>query len=132
MKNILSVLAICLSSWAFSQEIVGNWSVSSLPFNKAEKEYLLYKVNPNEPHNYGFFLQFNKNNTFTASYGAPCGNDCFPFSKGTYKLVGKDQIELITSEIGQWGQCENYNKKGKWNLGIYKIVKTKEGFNLVK
>lgn len=133
MKNILSVLAIFLSSLAFSQKIVGNWSINAIPWDNAEKQYLLKKLNNEEPHNYGLMIKFSKDKTFEAYYSSPCGTDCFPASKGTYKFVGKNKIVLIVSYIEKSGFCEEtYQKKGKWNLGTYKIVKTKEGFKLVK
>lgn len=133
MKKISSILSLLVFNLMFSQNIVGIWHTNELPWNKAEKEYSLQKLDKENPYRYGNFITLNENNTFEAYYSAPCGNDCFPTSKGTFQVIENNKIILIVNYIEQSGFCnETFKKKGNWSLGTYKIVKTDDGFRLEK
>jgi hypothetical protein len=73
------------------------------------QEYLLTRTNENLLS--GDVINFNADNTFEAHYVAPCGNDCFPSSVGTYSFTDKDHIRINIHQLDRKGDCETLHKK---------------------
>lgn len=131
MKTLLSLFIVCISLLSYGQDLNKEWSSNKVVWNESELSYSLNNLNENNKE-YGYFIGFKKDKTFISYYSAPCGNDCFRLSKGTYKLIGKNKIRLIIKEIEQNGDCDNLHKKGSWDLGIYTIKNTEKGIDLIK
>lgn len=135
MKNTLIIFSLLISCLSFSQNIIGKWQIPIVLWNKAENQYKLSKTNNNEYlyNTYGNFIEFKQDGTFESYYSAPCGTDCFPESKGQYQLISKNKIILVVTHISQNEFCkENFEKNGKWSLGTYKIIKSKQDLFLKK
>ncbi|MBN2694237.1 hypothetical protein JXR93_06210 [bacterium] len=47
----------------------------------------------------GYVTKFDKNNKFTTSYIAQCGNDCFSILEGEYKVVSEKEILIVPKTI---------------------------------
>ena len=56
--------------------------------------------------NWGCFVNFGED-TFSGYYAAPCGNDCFVSTYGTYKFLSEKEIFVDVKTITRSGFCEN-------------------------
>lgn len=79
---------------------------------------------------YGNHIEFHENNTFSNSYTAPCGNDCFPMASGEFYFSDKDHIYLNIIRFQQNGDCREINKGFKSNFVKYTITKNKNEIKL--
>ncbi|MDO4763557.1 MAG: lipocalin family protein [Flavobacteriaceae bacterium] len=133
MKKFILLSSLFASCWAFAQSIIGEWKVQKVLWNTPENSYALTPI-LEKAYRYGNFIEFKEDKTFVSYYSAPCGNDCFPSSKGTFEFIGKDKIELTIKEIAKNGMCSEpiFQEKGNWNLGIYTIKKTEKGIDLIQ
>ena len=112
----------------YAQDIVGkNWRINKIIGQdlKNAQEFILTRIDTNNNDNfiYGNSIMFDKDNSFNAMYAADCGNDCFPSSTGTFKLIGEKHIRLFIKEFRQDGDCENKQLELNTDLGIYSISK---------
>jgi len=80
---------------------------------------------------WGHFISFTEK-TFSTSYSAPCGNDCFTSVSGTYELKGGDEILFYVEKITRGGFCSQESETPKKSFGTYKITETKNGLSFVK
>lgn len=89
------------------------------------EEFILTIISPKDKKEkvYGKIITFNENYTFDCTYFAPCGNDCFPSSYGTFELNPDGQIKLFIKSYSQEGDCESKLIKLNLNLGQYRISK---------
>ncbi|MET3020971.1 hypothetical protein [Flavobacterium hydatis] len=126
MKYILTLLITLLSYNMHSQNIFGEkWNISEIigQDTKYTQEYTLSKIDQSD-NNYvmqGTKISFDKDNTFNCLYSARCGNDCFPSSVGTYKIIDNKHINLFVKEFRQTGFCEHKKIALNLNLGQYYI-----------
>ncbi len=132
MKNILLIILISIGTNAYSQKIVGTqWYINTVigHENDSAKLYSLTKVELTDdfPYAWGTKVVFNADGTFNCTYSAPCGNDCFPGSAGTYKRIDNSRISLTVKRITQDGECKFIDKKVNKNLGTYRISKSGDG-----
>lgn len=82
---------------------------------------------------WGNTIKFGKDSIFTCTYSAPCGNDCFPSSKGIYTIIDSSKIQLRLKEIQQSGDCRNFEKTLNRVLGTYQIQKQDSAsYSLIK
>lgn len=135
MTKIAITLCLCVSFLSYSQKIKGKWKTADVLWNEASKEYSLMKIKNKRDYFYYFgnFIEFKDDNTFISHYSSPCGNDCFPTAKGTYRLIDKKKVELTVHEISKQGpMCKEIYEKGEWKLGTYLISKEKTGLKLTK
>lgn len=123
MKQLLYIIFLSLfipnTTTIWGQSLVGYWKIKEFIWNTSKNEYTLYEHRKVEKAGYGNRIQFNEDGTFRCSYSAPCGNDCFPFSSGNYRILDNNYIEIIVNYISQDGFCEEINEEGNWNLGNY-------------
>lgn len=126
MKYILTLLITLLSYNMHSQNIFGGkWNISEIigQDTKYTQEYTLSKIDQSDKNYvmHGTKISFDKDNTFNCTYSARCGNDCFPSSVGTYKIIDNKHIDLFVKEFSQTGFCEHKKIALNLNLGQYYI-----------
>ncbi len=144
MKKIGLLLFVFIVQMASAQEsLVGSWKIdhiigykNSWEAGENENEYMitpprLMKENM-EMFDYGNWVVFKDNQTFTSYYTAPCGNDCFPSSYGRYELLEDDQIKIWVDSIFVRGFCKEKELHPKKELGVFVIEKSNGGFHLIK
>lgn len=123
---------------AFAQAILNNyWQTTEIIGQELEnvQEFELRRIDTtaNKYWMYGNLLKFGKDKTFSSHYSAPCGNDCFPSSLGTYKMLDKEHISIFVKEFNQTGDCEHKQVKLNRDLGSYFITnQSKNTIKLIK
>lgn len=138
MKYITTVFILFLTQFIYAQDIVGkHWYINAIIGGDMQntQAFTLSKVvlNTKNQFLYGNSIIFNDNNTFSCSYSAPCGNDCFPSSTGTFKMIDDKHIQLFVIEYDQQGDCESKHIELNKDLGIYYILnESDEIIKLVK
>lgn len=80
---------------------------------------------------WGNFISFEEK-TFSTSYSAPCGNDCFTYVNGTYKFIGGDRIQVYVETISRSGFCQEESESPKKIIGVFQITQTETGLKLIK
>lgn len=109
------------------------WKVDGVPFETKDRElYLLSTIPENgyESH-WGHFITFDET-TFSSSYSAPCGNDCFTSVFGSYYFVTATKIHITVKSINRHGFCEKESEELNRNYGYYGLEKTAGGWNLTR
>ncbi|MEZ4921562.1 MAG: hypothetical protein R2780_00160 [Crocinitomicaceae bacterium] len=81
--------------------------------------------------NWGYFISFTEH-SFTTSYSAPCGNDCFTSVSGTYEFVGLNKIKVFVSTIRGNGFCQKESEEPNRSYGTYSLEQTAVGVNIKK
>ena len=89
------------------------------------QEFILTKIDSTSKNDfiYGNKIIFNIDKTFICNYSASCGNDCFPSSTGTFKLIDENHINLFVIEFNQDGDCESKQVQLNVDIGTYYISK---------
>ena len=126
MKYFILLLVINFSQDLCAQKLTGElWHINKIIGRdlKNTQEYTLTKIDSTKDGDfvYGNKIIFNTNNTFNSFYSASCGNDCFPSSTGTFKMVDKAEIQLFVEEFVQEGDCEHKKMELNIDLGVYCI-----------
>ena len=80
---------------------------------------------------WGNFISFT-DSTFHTNYSASCGVDCFVTVDGNYKFIASDKIEVFVKTIARSGFCHNESEEPKKSFGIYQIIRTPEGYEILK
>ena len=143
MKFLFSLLLFTLSVTAISQKqvkepilkslLVGvDWKSDLNLFSSEEtKEYHIYTSSQNEYFPWGNSVSFT-DSTFTTSYSASCGNDCFISVTGRYKFVSSNQIEVFVESIARNGMCMEESELPKKKFGTYEIIEDEKGYLIRK
>jgi len=79
---------------------------------------------------WGYSISFTEK-TFSTSYSAPCGNDCFTSVSGTYELTD-NEILFCVKNISRNGFCSQESETPKMSYRLFKITETKNGLTFVK
>lgn len=137
MKNILYILIVLFCHNSYSQNIFEeHWRISDVVGNNIEstQEYILNKIEDKNEYGlyYGTTIIFNPDNTFNCLVGVPCGNDCTPYSSGTYKNIDKKHIELFVEKSSYRGDCRHWDIDSKCNLQLGKYYIYKKSDQIVK
>lgn len=134
MKSILYIMIVFFFHNSYSQNIFGEyWRVNEIigQDNENTQEYILHKIDKNNKYSlYGTKIIFNPDNSFTCDYSAKCGNDCFPSSFGTYKIIDNKHINLFVKVFEQSGDCDS--KKNRLNLDMGKYFISQKSDKVVK
>lgn len=109
------------------------WKVDGVPFETADREtYRLDSIaGDNYDWHWGHFISFNEN-TFTSSYSAPCGNDCFTSVSGEYFFVAAMTIKVKVMTIDRHGFCSEKSETLNKDYGNYLVTKIETGWTLTK
>ena len=111
-----------------------NWKVDDVPFeNKEQKIYTLSAISETDSYDahWGHFISFTEK-TFTSSYSAPCGNDCFTSVSGEYLFVAIMTIKIKVSSIQRNGFCSEKSETLNKDYGNYELTKIETGWKLTK
>jgi len=111
-----------------------NWKVDRVPFeNNEQKNYTLStkSVDDNFDAHWGHFISFTEK-TFTSSYSAPCGNDCFTSVSGEYSFVARMTIKVKVISIVRIGFCSEKSETLNKDYGNYELTKIETGWKLTK
>lgn len=109
----------------------GNWRISQLISNSETQEYILKKQSRDRFDNYGNTIALNVDQTFSSSYSAECGNDCFTTTKGKYKIIDENYICFYLEAIEKSGDCSGSSTTNE-DLGLYYYFEEEDGFRLIK
>lgn len=135
-KNLISQKELSEIRQSFyAQKVFGEyWYINKIIGNDMQntQEFTLNKIELTSKDDfiYGNKIIFNNDNTFNSNYSAPCGNDCFPSSTGTFKIIDKKHIKIFVKEFIQVGDCENKKIELNIDLGTYYI--SKESNEIIK
>lgn len=125
MKALFTIVFLFTThSILCSQNIlIGEWEINKIigMDSISPKEYKLLHQE-NKPF-WGYHIKFDSTGIYTFSYSAPCGNDCFPSSIGTFKIIGEKFVNLFVKEFHQAGECEKKDLLLNYNLGYFLISK---------
>lgn len=144
MKKGLSVLLFSfISLVSFGQiqkeDLQKLWKINNiLGFQNQLKgldEYKIFPISEDKGFAYGNLLKINDDNTFQSYYTAPCGNDVFPETFGTYEFINENHIRFRLDSaalLNTYSQKESFNKKVNVDLGIFIVDKTSEGFRFIR
>src|SRR5688572_22616541 len=110
-----------------------SWKTNGVPFeSKDEKQYTLSTFDENDfDGHWGHFITFDET-TFSSSYSAPCGNDCFTNVSGEYYFESAFQIHIKVNEINRHGFCEKKSETLNKDYGSYTLERTETGWTLTK
>ncbi|MEN7550062.1 hypothetical protein AAG747_19220 [Rapidithrix thailandica] len=134
LKSVVIIAVLMCFQDLNAQSIIGKYYINKIigrNLNDSD-EFILTEIKPNEKKEYvyGNIITFNEDYSFTCTYFAPCGNDCFPSSDGTFELITNNKIKLLVKGYSQEGDCESKLIKLNFNLGIYCI--STESENTIK
>jgi hypothetical protein len=93
--------------------------------DKTQYEVYEYEKEVNT-FDWGHFISFT-DDSFSTSYSAPCGNDCFTSVSGTYKYVSANKIEVYVASISRSGFCQEKSEEPKKVYGMYAMEQTATG-----
>lgn len=108
------------------------WKVDGVPFETKEREeYSLQAIVEESQFNWGHSISFAEK-TFTSSYSAPCGNDCFTNVYGEYQFVDAYLISIKIIKIDRGPFCSQKSESLNQNYGKYKLEKAGNGWQIIK
>jgi len=109
------------------------WKVDGIPFETKEREAYSLSVIPEDQYDahWGHFISFNEN-TFSSSYSAPCGNDCFTSVSGEYWFVADMTIKVKVMTIQRNGFCSSKSETLNKDYGNYLLTKVESGWMITK
>lgn len=109
------------------------WKSQGVPFEHADTKS--YSFNSFDESNFndrwGHFISFDSA-TFTSSYSAQCGNDCFTSVRGLYWFTSELQIKVKVIEILRRGFCEKETETLNKEYGYYNLTPRENGWTLTK
>ena len=125
-KSFLLIIFLLSLNNGYTQNLIGNWNISSILSNTTVEEFTLFPVQNH--YKYGTKLTLNVDGTFV-SYRIPgCGLDEFPPSvSGKYKIIDENYISFFLEKKDE-EQTVIINK----DLGNYYYYKKDDGFVLSK
>ncbi len=131
MRILVIVIFSLMSSISYSQILTGKWKISSILGEQEKKEYVLTK--PEEKTSYGNYLILHENGTFTSQELAPCLNQRFFKTNGTYELIDKNHIRFILKQysIGGIGVTHEDEIVDR-DLGLFYIDRNIDSTKLTK
>lgn len=113
------------------------WFINKVPGDSLRNmdTLVLRRIGAKDKHGgyvYGTTITFSEDSTFKCNYSAPCGNDCFPSSRGTYQMIDEDHISIYVERYQRVGDCEEIKRLVQKNIGVYRITKEKDKLILSK
>lgn len=127
MKLIISILGAIVCLNAYAQNLKSNpWHIDRVIGSDLSQtnEITLKKADTTEHYwMWGNTIQFLSDGSFKCKYSAKCGNDCFPSSNGSYRLIDPSHVEIFLKEYNQEGECEEIHKIIEKTIGTYAIKK---------
>jgi hypothetical protein len=110
------------------------WKTNGVPFeNRDQESYSLTAKGDGNSimDQWGHSIYFDTL-TFSSSYSAPCGNDCFTSVHGTYLFTAENRIRVKIKSIDRHGFCDKKSEVINQDYGFYDLVKVESGYQLKK
>ena len=107
------------------------WRISNHAFADLEQESYTLSEIEDDDWIWGRFVSFNEN-SFSGDYSAPCGNDCFVTTNGTYQFIKEQTIFVNVEYISRSGFCEDYGVDTVGFKAYYSIESNGKGYELIK
>lgn len=119
----------------FTNYLAGtSWKTNGIPFETKDQE-LISLTEFSDPlgmmDQWGHSIYFDTL-TFSSSYSAPCGNDCFTSVTGTYFFSAENRIKVKVKSINRNGFCEKKSELINQDYGYYDLVKVEKGYQIKK
>lgn len=131
MRNLIFIIPIVfLLHNLNAQTIEGRWGINKLITEEETEVYTLHGIESDRFH-YGNNILFKDDGTFLSYYTAPCGNDCFTNTSGTFKMINSTHLTLFLKTVTKSGMCEGDSEPNK-SLGVYSIHQMNGGIQLIK
>lgn len=125
--------------------IIGHWRVDEviglelINKNLRIDEYVVQerlKANYRSGNYFGWRVEFKNDMSFTSRYSSGDGLDFFADVTGSYGWIDDNHIKIHVKKIifrsGAFGGRKSVDEEPNIDLGVYIVVKTDNGFNLVK
>jgi hypothetical protein len=117
-----------------SQNIQGEWMINSLLIDSLVKNYTLDTLSTERFSNYGNHFKLNADGTFNSWYTAPCGNDCFTSSNGTYSQLDSNHFNFVIENVSFRKEC--YNRTSPYvfplDIGSFHVFSINNKIHLIK
>ena len=124
MKTLFITLNFLWVGILSAQDLIGaKWRINNILGADINKEDF-YILTPE--WSYGNHLQLSTDGNFESWYSAPCGNDCFTSSYGTYKKISEEYISFHIQKVERWGWCSDVGKVEKNETNTYYVYKKSE------
>ena len=124
MKTLFITLNFLWVGILSAQEFIGaQWKINNILGADINKEDF-YILTPE--WSYGNHLQLSTDGNFESWYSAPCGNDCFTRSYGTYKKISEEYISFHIQKVERWGWCRDEWEVEKNETNTYYVYKKSE------
>lgn len=108
------------------------WQIDGVPFETDERDmYALTSLANEDQFHWGHKITF-EDSTFTSSYSAPCGVDCFSNVFGSYFFTAAHQISVTVERIDRHGFCQKQSEVMNENRGKFNLTQTETGWELSK
>ena len=130
---LFTLLLITLTSSA--QIFKGEWKINNLIIDSLVQDYVLDTLSSELYSNYGNHISFHGDERFNTWYTAPCGNDCFISSTGTYVLIDSTHIQFVIEKVS-FIKAECYGRISPYtfplDIGLFYIYKENNQIHLKK
>lgn len=131
--KIILLVTFLGSNFLKAQDLQGEWKINTVLVDTLVQDYSLDTLSTAH-FSYGNHLKLNLDGTFNSWYSAPCGNDCFTSSNGTYTQLDSNHYQFIIENVSYSGTCRNRTSPYTFplNLGSFIVVKKENTIHLVK
>ena len=128
MKTLFITLNFLWVGILSAQDLIGaKWEINNILGDNVNEEDFYILTKPENPDwSYGDHLQLSTDGNFKSWYSAPCGNDCFTTSYGTYKKISEEYISFHIQKVEHWGDCRDEGEVKKNKTNTYYVYKKSE------
>lgn len=119
-KNNLTGVSWKINGPAFINETADSYTLTPPP--KEENKF----------PDFGHFVEFKTDGTFSGHYSAQCGNDCFTSVDGNYTLITDNQVKIFIEKASNRGYCNDTFLIEKKDMGSFEIIPQKDKSFLLK
>ena len=124
MKTLFITLNFLWVGILSAQDLIGaKWRINNILGADINKEDF-YILTPE--WSYGKYLQLSTDGNFESWYSAPCGNDCFTRSYGTYKKISEEYISFHIQKVERSGWCSDAGEVEKNETNTYYVYKNQK------
>jgi len=109
------------------------WKVNDVPFESKDNEvYFFTAADPLDFDNHwGHTITFGRE-TFSSSYSAMCGNDCFTSVTGEFYFTEANKVHIRVLNIERNGFCNKKSQTLNQDYGFYDVIQIENGWEIRK
>ncbi len=135
LPSCILFVFLCIVPNLNAQNFKGEWKINNLIIDSLAQDYVLDTLSSELYSNYGNHILFHADGRFNTWYTAPCGNDCFISSTGTYTLIDSIHIQFIIDKVS-FIKAECYGRISPYvfplDIGLFSIYKEKNKIHFKK